>query len=151
MTTHSYGIHIAGVWLWPWAVWHVAWLAGMFLPLTGWGVDLVTYYTWLYAVFLPMEVVGSIDLQDDHGSERAKTLSQWRQYVASMAKDGTKGPLSWKGLAAGSGLVDALLASLVVHQNLEPLGGWSVVAAGLVGISLALWLVPHYGWREIVS
>jgi len=144
----SKGISLAGFWLWPWAVWHVMWIAGLVVVATM-GVDPVTWFTWLYAAFLPLEIAGAIDVHNDTGRERAKTLSQWRQYVAQLGKADTAGWLSWKAVAGGSGLVDATLVMMLVRRNLVGFGeAWSWTAAILVGTTLALWLVPHFGWRD---
>jgi len=151
MTTEPRGTSLAGFWLWPWALWHLCWLAGMFVvpPVMG-GAFTLAWYTWLYAAFLPLELAGAYDLRDDRDPRRAKTLSQWRQYVAERAKPGTKGMLSWKGLAGGSGIFDGAMVGLIVQHNFTDVVGTSpALALGMIaGATVAAWLVPHFGWSE---
>lgn len=151
MTTEKKGTSLAGFWVLPWALWHLAWLAGMFVvpPLFG-GAFTLSWFTWLYAAFLPLELAGVYDLRDDKDPRRAKTLSQWRQYVAERAKPGTHGALSWKGLAGGSGIFDGTMVGLIVlHNFIDVVGGPAAGAVGvIIGATMTVWLVPHFGWSE---
>lgn len=152
MTTEPKGISLAGFWIWPWALWHLAWLVGMFAvpPVFG-GTFTLTWFTWLYAAFLPLELIGAYDLSNDTDPRRAKTLSQWRQYVAERARPGTHGALSWKGLAGGSGLFDGTMVGLIVGHNFTEVAG--PMAAGALGViagaTVAAWLIPHFGWSDL--
>ena len=134
-------MQLAGIWLWLWGAWHMAWLFGLvwipfFRPEMA---DL--YFRVLYTVFLPMEIIGAIDVSDDTGRQTAKTLSQFRQFVGQWGKEGKPVWLGWKALAGFTGLIDASILGWIVW-DVNPLAGV------LMGLVLALWLVPHFGWRR---
>jgi len=140
-------INLAGTWLWLWGLWHIAWLAGLVVVLAVFGMDVAYYwFVALYSVFLPLEIVGAIDdrrwWKPGRTSERARTLSQFRQWVAQQGK-GSKW-LGWKALAGGTGLVDATIVGYLVSR-VNP------VIGVVIGLTVALWLVPHFGWRERVG
>lgn len=157
-------IHLAGVYLWLWGVWHVAWAAGFVVvtPLWG-GAATAAWFTALYAAFLPLEISGVL-VNRRHGDGRARTLSEWRQYVAAMAPDRpgiADDLLGWRGLAGATGILDAGVMGLIVGYHAQ---SWTAVfvgqdlaypvgvAVGLAwGFALAVWLVPHFGWREWIG
>lgn len=145
----------AGAWLWLWGLWHLAWAFGLFLsaPLFG-GEFTIKWFLWLYVVFLPLELVGFWDLRNDKDPDkvRPKTLSQWRQWVASNhPKDNKQEWLGWKGVAAGTGLIDACIVSYVLYTfTFSAVFGtvFGLVLSILVGLTIAAWLMPHFGWTE---
>jgi len=147
-----------GIWTFIWGPWHIAWLIGFF-----WAVQFGghLYFTILYTVFLPAEIIGAWrNGRAPKGDTLARTLSEWRQWVAAESKDNRPGFLdditSWRGLAGFSGVLDALITALVVGVNaqqwLGPLVGDYAqgfgIAVGIVwGLAIGWWLVPHFGWR----
>ena len=133
-------IILAGPFLWAWGLWHVLWAAGL---LWLWAApDLFPWwYAFLYTAFLPLELAGAaLDLKRKDG--RARTLSEVRQYLPVTLGKGPKGA-GWKALGY-SGLIDALIVGGLVYQ----VSPW---AGAAVACLLALWLVPHFGWRERVG
>jgi len=137
-------IRLNGPWLWLWGAWHGAWLFGLiWVPFIDPDLGPI-YFRLLYTVFLPMEIIGALDISDDTGIERAKTLSQWRQFIAQLGKPEASGFLSWGALAGGTGLIDATVVAWLVW-DLHPL------ISIITGLMLALWLVPHFGWRQVVG
>lgn len=152
-------IKLAGPFLWLWGVWHVCWLAGFVVVAPLFGPEATAlWFVALYSWFLPQEIIGATRKNQDG---RARTMSEFRQWVAQQAKPDRPGFLddltSWRGLAAGSGILDAAVMGMIVgHYAMQwsfpfvgalyaPVAG--VVIGSMWGLTLALWLVPHFGWR----
>ena len=132
-------IKLAGIWMWFWSAWHIAWLGRLIwapFVFSTHGCDLYTAI--LYSVFLPLEIVGAVDLSNDpkNSTEYVKTMSQFRQFSAQMGS-------AWAWMAAGSGLIDAWLLGSMIYRTESPVLG---VIAGIV---LAGWLTRHFGWRQV--
>lgn len=116
-------------------------------------------FKWLYIAFLPLEIVGAIDRKDDTGREKAKTLSQWRQFVAQMSKPVSEDApwwhhvISWRGLAAGTGLIDSVIVGNLIYTSVIIVFSPTIALtlAILFGVTLCVWLMPHFGFREIAS
>ncbi len=143
-------IHIRGPWAYIWGTWHVAWFAGLGLALWQ-GPDFAAwYYVALFLSFLPLEAIGLKDLMNDEGDEIAKQLSQWPQWVAQFANEGSTGWLGWKLLAASFGLAYGIVvAASVAHLAMPQFGDLGLAAGVFMGIAIAGWLMPHFGWREV--
>lgn len=148
-------IILAGFFLWAWGLWHAAWLASLVVlaPLAGLGyvAPSVLLITWLvlYAVFLPLEIAGVLG-NARHRDGRARTLSEFRQYIpVTHGKGGSM--VGWNALGL-LGLVDAVIVGWLAYQT-YPLVG-TVIAGALAGITsgvIALVLVPHFGVRHRVG
>lgn len=133
-------IVLAGAYLWAWGLWHSLWAAGL---LWLWVNPVIApwWFATLYTVFLPLEVSGAI-VNERLRDGRARTLSEVRQYFPVTFGKGPNG-IGWKAFGY-SGLVDAVVVGWLIYP-ISPLAG--AVVASL----LALWLVPHFGWRERVG
>ena len=155
-------IHLAGPFVWLWGAWHLVWLAAPWLVWPLWGTDaLVATWYGIYAAFLPLEIVGAAR-NARQGDGRARTLSQWRQWLAERAPGDRPGWLddvtSWRALAGGTGIYDALVSALLVGAAavaaFSDVAGPTVGApAGVLvgvawGLTVAAWLVPHFGWHR---
>lgn len=154
-------IHLAGPYLWLWGVWHICWLAGFLTVAPLLGPDIAaSWFVVLYCWFLPQEISGAI-LNRRRMDGRARTLSECRQWFATQAKPDRPGVaddlLSWRALAGGTGFIDAGVMGMIVgHFAMawsEPfVGAFNAPVVGTAvgaawGLTLALWLVPHFGWR----
>ena len=142
-------IVIAGPWAWAWGLWHIVWL----LLALGGGIgvglgfvepnDLRLAFALLYGPwFLTQEIIGARRGDDQEDERRATTLSEFRQFLATQAKPDAPKFGGWKVFAGATGLIDAS----IVYWMLAP---WSVMVAATLAVVIALWLVPHFGWKDI--
>lgn len=133
-------IRLAGPYLWAWGLWHALWAAGLLWlginpSIAPW------WFAGLYSAFLPIEVSGAV-LNARRGDGVARTLSEIRQYLPATLGKGPEG-MGWKAFGY-SGLIDAVLVGWLIYPINQ-------LAGAVVASLLAIWLVPHLGWRERVG
>lgn len=134
-------IILAGTFLWVWGVWHIAWAAGLLWISWAHPDALRFWFAALYTIFLPIEILGAVeDARAKDG--RARTLSEIRQYLPVTLGKGPDG-IGWKAFGY-SGIIDALIVGWLVYP-------WNPWLGAVVSVLIALWLVPHFGWRERVG
>ena len=143
-------IVLTGRWMWIWGTWHVAFFAGLVVALLNGPTFGAWYYGILFLVFWPLEVLGGMDRENDKWDperEVAKTLSQWPQFLAQMAKGDTV--FGWRWLAAGFGvLYGVIVGAAVTHLGLVYGFGIAAWLVGCVmGVAIAGSLAAHFGWR----
>lgn len=143
-------IELRGPWLWVWGAWHVLWVAGILWSGAAYalGLDPTWIYVWfatLYTLFFPLEflgVRGNFRTQAQDERSIARTLSEFRQFLPTTAGKGPRG-VGWRVLGY-SGVIDGAIVGLLIYPI------WPLVGA-LVGTIVAIWLSPHFGWRERVG
>lgn len=99
-------IVLAGGWLWGWGAWHAVWLGtllwgGVVLLHGGDPRWVFTVFAGLYTVFFPMELAG-VRGNRIHRDGRARTLSEFRQFLPVTMTDGTATPAGAGSATAGS-------------------------------------------------
>lgn len=143
-------ILLTGRWAWAWGIWHALWLIGILWAGAAYllGLDPVWIFVWfatLYTAFFPMEalgVLGNYRAVTDEEWAVARTLSEVRQFIPLTLGKGPEG-VGWKALGY-SGVIDGLIVGRMAYE-VYPLAG------AVIGTLVALWLSPHFGWRERVG
>lgn len=99
------------------------------------------WFAVLYTVFLPIEVSGAV-MNQRHPDGIARTLSEIRQFLPATFGKGPDG-IGWKAFGY-SGVIDAVVVGWLIYPSHQ-------LVAAIVASLLAIWLVPHFGWRERVG